>query len=226
MQKIFMGGGCVPGHFESHPGKIILDSSKFLKYFDITESCGGSEMKSKLITFSSCVSFAVFAIFSSSALAESNPLLKQNNNVRTESSFEAMAIEIDKAATKKADDPICQNIRVNYEQELTKILSKTKNPENFSMSKIQTMSNDSDDTLDRMNRINRNITGSNSRGLNKASRNLDRSTAVANDVVEMGKMFGLGRKMSQKKAAKKVAKLDEQALDAVRQTGCPMATFN
>jgi len=39
---------------------------------------------------------------------------------------------------------------------------------------------------------------------------------MANDVAAIGGMLGIFGKMSQKKAAKKAAKLDAQALDAVQ----------
>ena len=74
--------------------------------------------------------------------------------------------------------------------------------------------------------MNRNITGNSSGALGKAAGTVGKGMDVMNDAAAIGSMLGIGGKMSQKKAKKKAAKLDAQAMDAVRQTGCPMATFN
>jgi hypothetical protein len=180
---------------------------------------------------------AVFAMsLAGTSTAQDNPLLKQNesnpllqqNEPTAESIFEAKARAIDIAATKEASDPVCQNIRANYDQELAKIVKKSEAPEGMSISQINKYSYDGRGTLRRVNRINRNLGGSyNSGALGEVSNKIGRGASVVNDAAAIGDMLGIGgKKMSQKKAAKKVAKLDAQALDAVEQTGCPMATFN
>lgn len=159
------------------------------------------------------------------ALAD-NPLLQQNESLNEASSFEARAKAIDLAATKAPDHPVCQNIRANYDQELAKIVSKSQSPQGMSMSQINQYSYDGNGVVQRLNRINRNATGSYSESLGRASSAIGRGAAIANDAAEIGGMLGLTGKMSQSKAEKKVAKLDAQALDAVEQTECPMSTFN
>ena len=183
-------------------------------------------MKSVLTT-RACGLTAILALaMAGSALAEDNPLLQQNQSLTEESSFEAQARAIDLAATKGPNDPVCQNIRANYNEELAKIVNKSQAPQGMSMSQINQYSYTGDGVVNRLNRINRNATGSYSESLGKASSAIGRGAAIANDAAEIGGMLGLTGKMSQKKAEQKVAKLDAQALDAVKQTGCPMSTFN
>lgn len=161
------------------------------------------------------------------ANAEENPLL-QPNELSAESSFEAKARAIDLAATKDSNDPVCQNIRANYDEELTKIVRKTKSPDDIELSQINRYSYGGSGlgTITRLNRINRNLGGSYNRGLGGSANEIVRGAEIANDAVAVGKMLGIGGKMSHKKAKKKTAKLDAQALDAIKQTGCPMSTFN
>jgi len=177
------------------------------------------------------IAICLAAVTASPALAQDNPLLQQNDNpllqqnTSEESAFEQKARAIDLAATKEASNPVCQNIRNNYDQELAKIAQKSES-DGFSLSKINQFGHGSRSTSHRLNRINRNVTGNYSGTLGKASHSIGRGLDVANDVAAIGGMLGLsGKKMSQKKAKKKAAKLDAQALDAVEQTGCPMATF-
>jgi len=169
---------------------------------------------------------------SASVTAQANPLLEQNDNpllqqnTSPESAFEQQARAIDLAATKVASDPVCQNIRANYDQEMAKIVEKSGDEGTMSLSSINRFSSSTRSTSYRMNRINRNLTGNYSGTLGKASSTIGKGASVVNDVAAIGGLFGVnGKKMSQKKAAKKAAKLDAQALDAVKQTGCPMATF-
>jgi len=186
----------------------------------------GGDMKLGLSN-KACGLAAIMALaIAGSAMAQGNPLLQQNEALSEESSFEAKAKAIDLAATKTADDPVCQNIRANYQQELEKIISKTKDPQGLSMSQINQYSYDGDGVVRRLNRINRNATGNYSDTLGKASNAIGRGAAIANDAAEIGGMLGFSGKMSNKKAQKKIDELDAQALDAVEQTGCPMATFN
>ncbi|MEM1148312.1 MAG: hypothetical protein AAGA72_17640 [Pseudomonadota bacterium] len=159
------------------------------------------------------------------ALAD-NPLLQQNESLNEASSFEARAKAIDLAATKAPDHPVCQNIRANYDEELAKIVNASQASEGMSMSQINQYSYKGDGVVQRLNRINRNATGNYSESLGRASNAIGRGAAIANDAAEIGGMFGLTGKMSQKKAEQKVATLDAQALDAVEQTECPMSTFN
>ena len=166
------------------------------------------------------------------ALAQDNPLLKQNDNPllqqnssSVESLLEQQARAIDAAATKEAHDPTCQNIRANYDQELAKIVEKSGSDAS-TLSQINQMQSRTASATHRLNNINRTITG-NSRGvLGKASSSLGKGVTMANDVAAIGGLLGFNGKMSEKKAAKKAAKLDAQALDAVQQMGCPMATFS
>ena len=157
--------------------------------------------------------------------AEANPLLQQNTSA--ESAFEAQARAIDLAATKASSDPVCQNIRANYDQQLAEIMMKYETTDGASLSLLNQRHGSSQSALRRANRINRNLGGSSSGVLGKASGIAYKGTSVANDAVAIGSMLGIGgRKSKQKKAAKKAAKLDAQAMDAVKQTGCPMSTFN
>ena len=157
--------------------------------------------------------------------AEANPLLQQNTSA--ESAFEAQARAIDLAATRDSSDPVCQNIRVNYNQQLAEIQAKYETSNGGSLSQINRHNSTGQSILSRTNRLNRNLGGSSSGVLNKASGSAYRGTAVANDAAAIGGMLGIGGKKSkQKKAAKKAAKLDAQAMDAVKQTSCPMSTFN
>jgi len=88
------------------------------------------------------------------------------------------------------------------------------------------MSSTSRSTGYRLQSINRNLTGNYSGTLGSATRTIGKGANVINDAAAIGGLLGIsGKKMSEKKARKKAAKLDAQALDAVRQTGCPMATF-
>jgi len=99
----------------------------------------------------------------SSASAQDNPMLQPNpmlqQNTSAESSFEAQAKAIDLAATKNSNDPICQNIRANYDQELQKIVTKSESPQGMSLSQINKFSYNGRGTVSRLNRMNRNITG-------------------------------------------------------------------
>jgi len=157
--------------------------------------------------------------------AEANPLLQQNTSA--ESEFEAQARAIDLAATKDSSDPVCQNIRLNYDQELAKIVGKSESGDVASFSQISQHTYSGQGVLTRANRMHRNLGGSYSSGLGKASRKLSQGSQAVNDAAAIGSMLGIGgKKWSQKKAAKKAAKLDKQAMDAVRQTSCPMSTFN
>ena len=160
------------------------------------------------------------------APSEANPLLQQSVP-SAESVFEAEARAIDLAATKDSNDPVCQNIRTNYNQQLAEIQAKYETPNGMSLSQINQGNNTGQNILGRTNRINRNLGGSSSGVLGKASGSAYTGTAVANDAAAIGGMLGIGGKKSkQKKAAKKAAKLDAQAMDAVKQTSCPMSTFN
>lgn len=157
--------------------------------------------------------------------AEANPLLQQNTSA--ESAFEAQARAIDLAATRVSSDPVCQNIRANYNQQLAEIQAKYDTPDGGSLSQINQHSRTSQSVLSRTNQINRNLGGNSSGVLGKAYGSAHTGTAIANDAAAIGSLLGVGGKKSkQKKAAKKAAKLDAQAMDAVKQTGCPMATFN
>lgn len=174
-----------------------------------------------------------FAFTATMASAQDNPLLKPAENPllqpaqpNAETLFQQQAREIDLAATRTASDPTCTNIRTNYNQQMAEITEKS-GQDGYSLSSINRMSSNSNSTAYRLNRINRNITGNSSSALGKATNAIGRGTSVMNDAAAIGGLLGLsGKKMSAKKAQKKAAKLDAQAMDAVRQTGCPMATFN
>ena len=183
-------------------------------------------MKSGLSTRAFGVAAIIALAMTGSALAQDNPLLQQNESLSEANSFEERVAAIDLAATKAPDHPVCQNIRANYEQELSKIVSKSQSPQGMSMSQINQYSYDGDGVIRRLNRINRNAIGNYSNTLGKASNALGRGAAIANDAAEIGGLLGFSGKMSPEKAQQKVAKLDEQALDAVEQTGCPMSTFS
>lgn len=182
-------------------------------------------MKLICLTQATAIAGIITVAFAGGASAQGNPLLQQNT-VNAESSFEAQARAIDLAATKDSNDPVCQNIRANYDAELSKIVNKSEAPQGMSLSQINQFSYNGSGTLSRLNRMNRNLTGNYSGTLGKMSNKIGRGSAIANDAAAIGGMLGLGGKMSQKKAEKKAAKLDAQALDAVKQTGCPMSTFN
>jgi len=189
-------------------------------------------MKFKYTNKLTSISIGLIMGLSASTLAQANPLLEQNDNpllqqnTSQESAFEQEARAIDLAATKAASDPVCQNIRANYSQEMAKIVEKSGSESGMSLSKINQFNGSSNSTTYRLARINRNLTGNSSGALGKVSSSIGRGTAVANDVAAIGGLLGMsGKKMSQKKALKKAAKLDAQAMDAVKQTGCPMATF-
>ena len=168
------------------------------------------------------------------ASAQDNPLLKPADNPllqqaepTAESLFEQQAREIDAAATRDASDPTCQNIRTNYNQQLLEIRAKYETPDGASLSQINQHNSTTQSVLGRANRINRNLGGNSSGVLGKASGSAYKGTSIANDATAIGGMLGIGGKKSkQKKAAKKAAKLDAQAMDAVKQTSCPMSTFN
>ena len=66
--------------------------------------------------------------------AEANPLLQQNTS--TESVFEARSRAIDLAATKDSSDPVCQNIRANYDQQLAEIMAKYETADGASLSQL------------------------------------------------------------------------------------------
>lgn len=184
-------------------------------------------MKTTFLTRACALSALLAVTLAGPATAQDNPLLQQNTASNADSSFEAQAKAIDLAATKTSSDPTCQNIRANYDQELAKIVEKSEAPEGMSISQINKFTYDGRGTARRLNRMNRNLTGNYSGTLGKASNKIGRGAAIANDAAAIGGMLGIsGKKMSQKKAAKKAAKLDAQALDAVKQTGCPMSTFN
>jgi len=161
-----------------------------------------------------------------------NPLLQQAENPLLQQAepsadalFEQQAREIDAAATKEASHPTCANIRINYNQQLAEITEKS-GQDSFSLSGISRMSSTSRSTGYRLQSINRNLTGNYSGTLGSATRTIGKGANVINDAAAIGGLLGIsGKKMSEKKARKKAAKLDAQALDAVRQTGCPMATF-
>jgi len=169
------------------------------------------------------------------AVAQDNPLLApaQSDNPLLQQAqpsaddlFLQQVREIDAAATKDSNDPVCRNIRTNYDQQMGKILEKS-GQDGMSLSGISRMGSNTQSTAYRLNRINRNITGNSSGALGKASNTIGRGMNVVNDAAAIGGLLGLnGKKMSEKKARKKAAKLDAQAMDAVRQTGCPMSTFN
>jgi len=173
------------------------------------------------------------ALTFSSANAQDNPLLAPAENPLLQQAepsaddlFRQQAHEIDLAATKSSQDPVCQNIRRNYDQKMAEITEKS-GQEGYSLSSINRMSSNSNNTAYRLNRINRNITGNSSSALGKATNAIGRGTSVMNDAAAISGLLGFnGKKMSAKKAQKKAAKLDAQAMDAVRQTQCPMSTFN
>ena len=168
----------------------------------------------------------------SMASAQDNPLLQQAENPllqqaepSADSLFEQQAREIDAAATKEPSHPTCANIRTNYNQQLAEISEKS-GQDSFSLSGISRMSSNSRSTGYRLQNINRNITGNSSGALGSITNTMNKGTSVLNDTAAIGGLLGIsGKKMSEKKARKKAAKLDAQALDAIRQTGCPMATF-
>ena len=180
------------------------------------------------------VSVLGVALSPSIASAQDNPLLQQAENPLLQQAdpgadalFEQQAREIDAAATRDASDPTCQNIRTNYNQQLLEIRAKYETPDGASLSQINQHNSTTQSVLGRANRINRNLGGNSSGVLGKASGSAYKGTSIANDATAIGGMLGIGGKKSkQKKAAKKAAKLDAQAMDAVRQTGCPMATFS
>jgi len=173
-----------------------------------------------------CAATALAFLSTGVASAQDNPLLQQNT-VSTESSFEQQARAIDLAATKAASDPVCQNIRANYDQELAKIVEKSgSNDGGMSLSKINQTNRNVSGTSYRLGRMSRNLGVNSGSALGKAAGTFNRGASVANDAAAIGSLLGIGGKMSQKKAQKKAAKLDAQAMDAVKQTGCPMTTFN
>ena len=192
-------------------------------------------MQHKLINKVSAIATVLILGVASSAAAQDNPLLQpsepnpllQQNVPTAESAFEAQARAIDLAATKHASDPVCQNIRTNYNQQLAEIQAKYETPDGVFLSQINQRSSTAQNVISRTNQINRNLGGSSSGTLNKAYGSAAKGTAIANDAAAIGGLLGIGGKKSkQKKAAKKAAKLDAQAMDAVKQTSCPMATFN
>lgn len=158
---------------------------------------------------------------------ESNPLLAEPTG---EPTFEQQARAIDLAATRDSNDPVCQNIRTNYDQQLAKIVKKSGQSDGMSLSQIGQFDYSTRGTAYRINRINRNLTGDYSNGLSRtlgsASDKIGRGTQIAGDVAAIGGMLGIKGKSKEEKAREKAAKLDAQALDAVKQTGCPMSTFN
>jgi len=107
--------------------------------------------------------------------AQANPLLEQNDNpllqqnTSQESAFEQQVRAIDLAATKEASNPVCQNIRANYDQEMAKIVEKSGDEGTMSLSSINRFSSSTRSTSYRLNRINRNLTGNYSGTLGKAS---------------------------------------------------------
>jgi len=188
-------------------------------------------MKLKYSTKLASFSFCLVVGTAAPVAAQDNPLLQQNQNpllqqnaTSADALFDQQARAIDAAATKTSSDPVCQNIRANYDQELAKIVDKSGSDVS-ALSQINQFQSRSGSATYRLNRINRNLTGNSSSALGKASNSIGRGLNVANDVAAIGGMFGISGKMSQKKAAKKAAKLDAQALDAVQQMGCPMSTF-
>ncbi len=192
-------------------------------------------MISKFSSQATAVATILMLSLASSAGAQDNPLLQpsepnpllQQNVPSAESAFEAQARAIDLAATKDSNDPVCQNINANYTQQLAEIQAKYETSDGGSLSQINQSNRTGQNILSRTNRINRNLGGSSSGVLGKASGSAYKGTSVANDAAAIGGMLGIGGKKSkQKKAAKKLAKLDAQAMDAVKQTGCPMSTFN
>lgn len=191
-------------------------------------------MRSEFSKKMSAIATILLLGIASTAAAQDNPLLKpseanpllQQSAPSAESAFEAEARAIDLAATKDSNDPVCQNIRTNYNQQLAEIQAKYNTPDGASLSQINQHHRTSQSVLGRTSRINRNLGGSSSGVLGKATGSAYKASSVANDAAAIGGMLGIGGKKSkQKKAAKKAAKLDAQAMDAVRQTGCPMATF-
>ena len=160
------------------------------------------------------------------APAETNPLLMENTG---EPTFEQQARAIDAAATKSAGDPVCQNIRTNYDQSMDKIM-RDAGQSGGGLSQLGSMSSTTNGTLSRLNRMNRNITGDYSNGLSRtlgdAGGFVNRGSSVVGDAVALGGLLGIKGKSKEEKAAEKMAELDAQAMDAVRQMGCPMATFN
>ncbi|MEP1229267.1 MAG: hypothetical protein ABJG88_01185 [Litorimonas sp.] len=190
-------------------------------------------MKLRFLT-AATVSALSLTFASSMAFAQDNPLLQpasenpllQQAQPTAESLFEQQAREINAAATKPASDPVCVNIRTNYNQQLAEITEKS-GQDAFSLSGINQMTDNSNSTAYRLQNINRNITGNSSGALGKATGAIGRGSSVINDTAAIGGLLGFGgKKMSAKKAQKKAAKLDGQAMDAVRQTGCPMGTFS
>jgi len=192
-------------------------------------------MRSKFLNKVSAIATVLILGVASSAAAQDNPLLQpsepnpllQQSVPSAESVFEAQARAIDLAATKHASDPVCQNIRTNYNQQLAEIQAKYETPDGVFLSQINQRSSTAQNVISRTNQINRNLGGSSSGTLNKAYGSAAKGTAIVNDAAAIGGLLGIGGKKSkQKKAAKKAAKLDAQAMDAVKQTSCPMATFN
>ncbi len=167
------------------------------------------------------------------ASAQDNPLLQQADNPllqqaepNADTLFEQEARAIDAAATREASDPTCQNIRTNYNQKLAEITEKS-GQSSTSLSSIGRMSSKTNSAGYRIQNISRNVTGKRSGAVGSATGAIGKGTSVVNDAAAIGGLFGIsGKKMSEKKARKKAAKLDAQAMDAVRQTGCPMATFS
>ena len=179
------------------------------------------------------VSVLGVALSPSIASAQDNPLLQQAENPLLQQAdpgadalFEQQARQIDAAATKEPSHPTCVNIRTNYSQKMAEITEKS-GQSSLSLSGIGRMSSNSRSAGYRIQNISRNITGKSSGAVGSATGAIGKGASVASDAAAIGSLLGFsGKKMSEKKARKKVAKLDAQAMDAVRQTGCPMATFS
>ena len=189
----------------------------------------------KTIAFkTACIAALVFGT-AMTASAQDNPLLQPAENPLLQEntsgpSFADQARAIDLAATKDSNDPMCQNIRANYDQELAKIMRKGKVDDAGSLSQISDFSRSTRGTAYSLNRINRNITGDYSNGVSRtlggAADKVNRGAGVVNEVNKIGGMLGIKGKSKEEKARKKAAKLDAQAMDAVSQVGCPMSTFS